>query len=215
MWGRCREMLAVGGEIMRSVCLDRPSSWTANNRLYARVSMILLTVLAAPLRGSAENVQTDPFLFVQQYIRDIGATERLRAQAAKELAAAGANPLAVAIHSGTRMSFELRSEALELSKMRLLPPTENVPAQFAQLLEQKAELDEAMVDIAEKMMSGPQPGVDYGKLAARAPKLRAIEDETDETLFKATPLVFATLISQNSRWAGTCKPTSHLQSGAN
>ena len=150
--------------------------------------MILLTVLAAPLRGSAENVQTDPFLFVQQYIRDIGATERLRAQAAKELADAGANPLAAMIHSGTRMSIELRSEALELNNMRLPPPTENVPAQFAQLLEQKAELDEAMVDIAEKMMSGPQPGVDYGKLAARAPKLRAIQDGTDETLFKATPV---------------------------
>ena len=33
------------------------------NRPYARGSMILLTVLAAPLRGSAENVQTDPFVF--------------------------------------------------------------------------------------------------------------------------------------------------------
>jgi hypothetical protein len=181
---------------MRSVCLSRPCSWTAKKRLSKRASMILLMVLAAPLRASAENVQTDPFVFVQQYIRDIGATERLRAQAAQELADAGANPLAAAIHGGTRMSFELHSEAHELNEMRLLPPTENVPAQFAQLLEQKAELHEAMVDIAEKMMSGPQPGVDYGKLVATAPKLRAMLDETDETFFKATPLVFATLISE-------------------
>jgi len=75
------------------------------------------------------------------------------------------------------MSFELHSEAHELNEMRLLPPTENVPAQFAQLLQQKAELHEAMVDIAEKMMSGPQPGVDYGKLVATAPKLRAMLDD--------------------------------------
>ena len=53
-----------------------------------------------------------------------------------------------------------------------------------------------MVDLADKMMSGPQPGVDYGKLAATAPKLRAMLEDTDETLFKATPLVFATLISE-------------------
>jgi hypothetical protein len=181
---------------MRFVCLNRPCSWTAKNRLAARASMILLMVLAAPLRGSAENVRTDPFVFVQQYIRDIGATERLRAQAAKEVAEAGPDPWAAVIHGGTQLSFELHSEALMLNEMRLLPPTENVPAQFAQLLEQKAKLHEATVDLAEKMMSGPQPGVDYGKLAATAPKLRAMLDETDETLFEATPLVFATLTSQ-------------------
>jgi hypothetical protein len=63
-------------------------------------------------------------------------------------------------------------------------------------LNRKAELNESVVDLADKMMSGPQPGVDYGKLAATAPKLRAMLEDTDETLFKATPLVFATLISE-------------------
>jgi hypothetical protein len=179
---------------MRSV--SRPCSWTAKKRLLARASIILLMVMTAPLRGSAENVQTDPLVFVQQYIRDIGAAEHLRAQAAKEVAEAGADPWAAVIHSSTRLSFELRSEARQLNEMRLQAPTENFPAQFAQMLDQKAKLHEAMVDIAEKMMSGPQPGVDYGKLAATAPKLRAMLDETDETLFEATPLVFATLISQ-------------------
>src|ERR1700722_18291229 len=38
------------------------------------------------------------------------------------------------IHSGARMSLQLRSEASVLNKMRLLPPSDNTSAQFAQLL---------------------------------------------------------------------------------
>jgi len=43
-------------------------------------------------------------------------------------------------------------------------------------------------------MSGPKPGVDYGALAARAPKLTATIEYLDHSLFEATPLIFATLI---------------------
>jgi hypothetical protein len=38
---------------------------------------LALTVLALPLRGySAEKAQTDPIVFVHEYIRDIGAARR-------------------------------------------------------------------------------------------------------------------------------------------
>ena len=188
-----------GGGFMGTVfCFGRLRRRTVINRFERnRASVILLMVLAFPLNGhSAENEQTDPIVFVQEYIRDIGAAEHLRAQAETELTEAGTDRLAAMIHSGTRMSLQLRSEANVLNKMRLLPPSENTPAQFAQLLEQKAELNESMVDLADKMMRGPQPGVDYGKLAATAPGLRAMLEETDEALFEATLLVFATSISE-------------------
>jgi hypothetical protein len=95
--------------------------------------------LAFPLRGhAAENAQTDPIVFVHEYIRDIGATEHLRAQAEKELTEAGTERFAAMIHSGTLISLELRSEARVLKKMQLPPPNGNIPAQLAQLLEQKS-----------------------------------------------------------------------------
>jgi hypothetical protein len=44
------------------------------------------------------------------------------------------------------------------------------------------------------MISGPKPGVDYGAIAAQAPKLSATLDYVDHAIFEATPLVFGTLI---------------------
>jgi hypothetical protein len=178
-------MLRGGEESMRPICI------------LASAAALALTVLAFPLSGhSAEKAQTDPIVFVHEYIRDIGAAEHLRAQAETELTEAGTDRFAAMIHSGTRMSLELRSEVNAFNKMQLPPPSENTPAQIAQLLKQKAELNEAMVDLASKFMSGPHPGVDYGQLAATAPKFRAMLESTDETLLQATPLVFATLISE-------------------
>jgi len=41
---------------------------------------------------------------------------------------------------------------------------------------------------------GAKPGIDYGAIAARAPKLTATLDYVDHAIFEATPLVFGTLI---------------------
>jgi hypothetical protein len=46
------------------------------------------------------------------------------------------------------------------------------------------------------MMAGPKPNVDYGALAAEAPKLNAQLEFLDQALFQSTPLVFAALINQ-------------------
>ena len=164
-----------------------------------RAAITLWLFLAVPFPAhAAEGAQTTALMFVETYIRDIGEGERLRAQTVKELAEVGANPFFAIIRGSTRMSIEFRSEASILKDMRLPlpPPLADIPGKFAQLLDQKAEFHESMVDLAKNMLSGPQPGVDYGKLAVRAPELSAMLEQTDEALFKATPLVFMALIRQ-------------------
>ncbi len=47
-------------------------------------------------------------------------------------------------------------------------------------------------------MGGPKPGVDYATLATRMPEITAEMEYADESIFKLTPLVFATLISDKS-----------------
>jgi hypothetical protein len=49
--------------------------------------------------------------------------------------------------------------------------------------------------MATAFVTGPKPGVDYGALAADAPKLTATLEHIDRSLFQATPLIFATLIA--------------------
>ena len=51
-----------------------------------------------------------------------------------------------------------------------------------------------MIDISTAFVGGPKPGIDYDKMAAEMPKIRASLEFVDRALFEATPLVFSTLI---------------------
>jgi hypothetical protein len=69
--------------------------------------------------------------------------------------------------------------------------------------EQKILLYQQMGDICSSLIAGPQPNVDYAKVAAEAPKITARLSFIDHSLFQATPFIFATLISET--------PDSHNQ----
>src|ERR1019366_6823585 len=58
----------------------------------------------------------------------------------------------------------------------------------------KIDIWRQLSDGGPALRRGPQENVDYGKIAARAPKLNAQLEYMDKALFDATPLVFATLI---------------------
>src|SRR5712691_632138 len=60
----------------------------------------------------------------------------------------------------------------------------------------KIEFHQRLIAISTLLLSRPQPGVDYGALAAEAPKTTASLEYIDRSLFEATPLIFATLIDQ-------------------
>jgi hypothetical protein len=60
----------------------------------------------------------------------------------------------------------------------------------------KIELHQRLIEISNNFVGGSKPGVDYDKLAAEMPKIRAKLEYVDRTIFEATPLVFATLIVQ-------------------
>ena len=70
---------------------------------------------------------------------------------------------------------------------------------IVQLYEKKIELNDQMVAGAEAMasalMSGkPKPDVDYNALVTEAPKVTAMNEHIDRTLFQAASLVFGMLI---------------------
>lgn len=55
-----------------------------------------------------------------------------------------------------------------------------------------------MIAMASAFVQGPKPGVDYRAMAAEAPKLTAMIEYVDKSVFQATPLIFATLIADKS-----------------
>jgi hypothetical protein len=61
--------------------------------------------------------------------------------------------------------------------------------------EMKIGLHQKIIDIASAFLAAPKPNVDYGALAAELPKIRAMSDDIDHTLFsEVSTLIIMTLI---------------------
>lgn len=157
--------------------------------------------MALALGGSlavAQAVQTSRLEFVNEYVRELGANESMRELAAKEMAEAvtdknSAN--SAIIRTSTRIILELNTQIAALESMTLDGRFAGVPKTLADFYQRKIAVYKQMRAMAQAFMSGPKPGVDYGAMAATAPELTATIEYIDQSLFKATPLVFAALIA--------------------
>jgi hypothetical protein len=139
--------------------------------------------------------ETSHLDFVAEYVRELAAMERIRASGEEELKQGTENDVfSIMIHTSTLSQLELRSHTAMLRGMRLKAPYDDLIPTLAGYYKAKIELHQRMIDISSAMLAGPKPGVDYGKLAAEVPQIRAKLDFIDESVFKATPLIFATLI---------------------
>ena len=160
-----------------------------------RILFVLLLLQGMGGSAFAAAESSDPHEFVTVFIHHIGEAEGLRAQAEKDLAAAGRDKGAAILSSSTRFAVALRVQAESLNSFHLPPPMGGAPQKFATLLHQKAGLYETYVAVAEALTGTPKPGLLYEKLGDKSPDLRGMIEDADETMLKAMPLVFATLVS--------------------
>jgi hypothetical protein len=137
--------------------------------------------------------ETSHLQFVTEYIRELGEIERLRSQANDELND-GSDKMAGCVRNTMRFQLELRAQISMLRNMRLNPPFDGLPPNLADFNEEKLVLYKKMGDGCAAMMAGPKPGVDYGTVAADAAKISARLEYVDRAMFKASPLIFMTLI---------------------
>jgi hypothetical protein len=155
-------------------------------------------LLAAPLLAfpaSQIAAETSRLAFVTEYVRELGINEDMRERAQKDVADAGADKNVAIIRSGTRIILELNSQIEILKDMTLNPPFNGVPGGIAEFYKYKVKAYHNLINMATAFVLGPKPDVDYGAIAAEAPKETATLEHIDRSLFKITPLIFATLIS--------------------
>ena len=166
----------------------------------ARCVAVLLSSMsyaaALPLASAATVQETPPLQFVKEYIRELGELERLRAAGEADLKQKDANVIGNGIHYSTRVQLALRADIAMLSDMHLDPQYQFVTADLIGMYKQKMEIHEQMIEILTEFMSGQQAGVDYGKLAAKMPQLRAGLESIDELNLQLSAVVFATLIDK-------------------
>ena len=165
-----------------------------------------------PARPTARPVKPEtPHLeFVTEYIHELAAVERIRSQGEAESnqdTKDGKLPFSSAVHTCTLFELELGSQVEMMESMRLNAPFDFLVPNITELDKQKIALWRRMREITSAFIGGPKAGVDYDKLAAEMPQIRAKLDFTDQTLFNITPGVFATLIDMKEDSKGHA---SHL-----
>jgi hypothetical protein len=171
------------------------------------VFVLVLVAGASPTFG-AEEPETPHLAFVTEYVRELSAIETIRASAEQALKQGAKDEVfSNAVYTSTRMQLELRAQINMLKGMRLNPPFEKLITNLTVFYAHKIELYQRLSEIGSAFIGGPTPGVDYGKLAAEVPQVRAALDDIDHSLFEAAPLIFATLIDQK---ADSKNHVSHL-----
>jgi hypothetical protein len=169
-------------------------------RAIATITVSLGTLLVLSTAGAAtakvQKLETPHLTFVTEYIRELNAIETIRASAEQVLTRSTDNEkFSDAVYSSTRMQLELRTQISILKDMHLNPPFETVIPNITKFYTRKIDLFQRLIYISGAFIGGPKSGVDYGKLAAELPQIRAELDDIDHTLFQATPLIFATLMN--------------------
>jgi hypothetical protein len=127
---------------------------------------LLLLVFAIPAFAAPQKPQkteTPHLAFVTEYIRELAATEDIRASGEKELKQGNKDDaFSTAVYTSTRMQLELRSDITMLNGMHLNDPFDFLIPDITAFYEQKIELHQRLIDIGTAFLSGPKPGVDYG-----------------------------------------------------
>jgi hypothetical protein len=150
------------------------------------------SVQSQPIPANAQ--KTARIALVQEFVRELEVLYRLQETAKKEFAedSSTSGRLMTSIRVGSRTLFEMNESINRLSII-------NVGGQWAefrdllkQFHEQRIVIVQEMNQIAKTIMAGPEPGVNYGKLNARAPELTAQRERIDKLIFTmAQPMFFA------------------------
>jgi hypothetical protein len=176
-------------------------------RFVACVCLAVVLVAGAPATFGAEKPETSHFVFVTEYIRELAAIEDIRALGEQELKQDPDSIYSNMIHSSTLFQLELGSQIRMLKGMSLKPPNDYLIPIITGFYEQEILLWKRMAEVGGDFVGGQKPGVDYQKLAAEMPQIRAQLDYIAKSLFEVSPGVFATLIDRKADSKGYA---SHL-----
>ncbi len=150
----------------------------------------LVTLLVTGVTRAQDNPRYE---LVTEYVDQLGRLQAIQDQAAREIKEAKAAPntssaILSAIHFRTRMKLELAADVGNLQRYKVGPPFDGIVGGVIKVYQQQIQVHEALIETSFHFTSAtPEPGVDYGKLTARVPQLRALLEYSDESLFKMTP----------------------------
>jgi hypothetical protein len=153
------------------------------------------SVQSQPLPGNAQ--KAGRIALVQEFVREMEVLYRLQETAKKEFAEDGSETgkrLMTAIRVGTRTVFEMNDSINRLNIIKVDGRWAEFRDMLAQLHQRRIVTVQEMNHGAKMLLAGPEPGVNYGKLTARAPELTAQVEEIDKTIFNMAQAMFFALV---------------------
>jgi hypothetical protein len=141
--------------------------------------------------------------FARAYVRQLGDMESSREDGEREMQKPGNNQVAEGLAWNERIKIYLNTGIRTAQSLHF--GNENDDGSVMQLVtldEAELQIHDQLADIATVFLAGPKPGVDYGSLMAKMPKLRVQLQETDKLYMNMSALVFATLIDKQPDASG-------------
>jgi hypothetical protein len=133
---------------------------------------------------------------VAEFVRELEVLYRLQETSKREFAEDNSSPgkLATSIRVGTRTLFEMNDSINRLGRIAVTGQWAKFRDQLRELHKQRIAIVQEMNGMAKAMLEGPQPGVNYGAMSARAPELTAYVEQIDKTMFDMAQAMFFGLV---------------------
>jgi hypothetical protein len=133
---------------------------------------------------------------VSEFVRELEVLYRLQETSKREFAEDNSSPgkLATGIRVGTRTLFEMNDCINRLGRIAVTGQWGKFRDQLRELHKNRIAIVQELNGMAKAMLEGPQPGVNYGAMSARAPELTAQVEQIDKTMFTMAQAMFFGLV---------------------
>jgi hypothetical protein len=149
-------------------------------------------------RSPATGQKAARIALVQEFVREMEVLYGLQETAKREFAEDSSPPgkITTSIRVGTRTLFEMQESVNRLQMISL----DGRWGEFRDFLKsfhnERMTAVQEMNQMSKAMLSGPEPGVNYGAMTARAPELTAQVEQIDKSMFKISQPLFFALVDE-------------------
>ena len=165
--------------------------------LVVRAIAVLLLLL---LSHGADAQETKNYDVVGHYVNGLATIHDLQRRAQKEASESKdvTRTLMAGIGASARFQIELRAQIGTLKALKPAGDAAELVDYLIKFYDQKVDLFGQLIEIPTAMLSGPAPGMDYGRLAAEVPQISARIEAADKSIAMMANLFFALLIDMKS-----------------
>jgi hypothetical protein len=149
-------------------------------------------------RSPAPTEKTARIALVREFVREVAVLYRLQETAKKEAAEnnSTAGQLTTSIRVGTRTPFEMEESVGHLDMISLDTRWQEFRDLLKSIHKQRMATVQELIQMSKALLSGPEPGVNYGAMTARAPELTVQMEQIDKSIFTMSQALFFALVDE-------------------